>query len=329
MPAASHGGISTYSIPNRPQQQRISATAAEQLLQCGVPAAAHSQQAAAVKLVPQSLVAKAARAMRPWLGPDGIDAAAQGPTTGVPTPASGQQQQDPEQQRQQQDPQGVLQDVAASTVQLSQLLLGLLLQHSSIRSNSTEAATPLEAARSHVLPALPAVLHTKDLLSDGPGSSNSSSNKVLLGDSFEAAADKEAAADSNSSSNSSPQQQQQPLVELQRVIRLGNMSSSKSRTRTSSEYGGDSSSSSSRSAVVEVPAEVSAALAGGLVRQQSAAAARTGQLLAVCRGESVGLMDGRLLAAELCGRGVFTKVSITGVSMGGKRPSSCCDHMVV
>jgi hypothetical protein len=314
MAAAAPAVGSTYSRPDQQQQQQASAAAAEQLLQCGVPAAAHSQQAAALKLVPPSLVAKAARALRSWLAPIGTEA--QGRATMTSTPGQQQQQQQAPEQQQQQDlqkqqqgPREVLQDVANSTLQLSQLLVGLLLQHSSIRSSTTGDMAPAGATHAHVSPALPAVLHTKDLIMDGPGSSSSST--VLLGKPSDAAAVKDAAADSHSSSDSSPQQQQQHLVELQRVIRLGNMSSSKSRTRGSSEYGGADSSSSSRGAASEVPAEVSAALAGGLVRQQSAAAARTGQLLAVCRGESVGLMDGRLLAAELCGRGVFTKVCIT------------------
>jgi hypothetical protein len=72
--------------------------------------------------------------------------------------------------------------------------------------------------------------------------------------------------------------------------------------------GGDGGAGSSRGS--EVPAEAAAALEGGMVVQRSAAAARQGQLLAVCRGELVGLMDRRLLAAELCGKDIFTKVCV-------------------
>jgi hypothetical protein len=116
---------------------------------------------------------------------------------------------------------------------------------------------------------------------------------------------------SNGSSDGSSAAPSAPLVELQRVIRLGNMSSSSSRSRTrtsGSEYGSEGGGAGSGRGT-DVPAEVAAALEGGMVVQRSAAAARQGQLLAVCRGESVGLMDGRLLAAELCGKDIFTKVS--------------------
>jgi hypothetical protein len=157
---------------------------------------------------------------------------------------------------------------------------------------------------------LPAVLQTRDLILEGP---SSSSTKVLT----KPAAGTDSNDGGSGGGGGAQQQQQQPLLELQRVIRLGTMSSSSSsraRTRSSNDYGADSSSSSRGP---DVPAEVSAALEGGVVCQQSAAAARQGQLLAVCRGESVGLMDGRLLAAELCGKELFTKVGVGGVGWCG------------
>jgi hypothetical protein len=284
--------------------QGVSADRARHLLQGGGSGKASEQQAAALKLVPQGLVAKAARTLRPWLQTASPGTAAAAAADGLDAGESPLKQQ-----QQQQGPREVLQGVASSTLQLTRLLLGLLLQPGTChtaRSSSSSAAAAAAAGGMQGLPVLPAVLHTGDLILEGSGSSRSNT-KVL---------NKPATGSDRTDSGSSDcggaqqQQQQQPLLELQRVIRLGTMSSSTSssrtRTRSSNDHGSDSSSSRGP----ELPAEVAAALEGGVVCQQSAAAARQGQLLAVCRGEAVGLMDGRLLAAELCGKELFTKVGV-------------------
>jgi len=304
MPAAAGSGSdSSSSIASAgkgfstQQQQQVPADAAQQLLHCGTSAWADEQQAAALKHVPQGLVAKAARLLRPSLATSMGDGAAE-------------QLQHTDKQH---TPQQVLQDVASSSLQLAQLTLRLLLQHSSMQrqvatgTGSSVAAAASPPAAAMVEPsvpiqavALPPVLHTKDLIMEG--SSSSSSSGKGLSKTASGQGTSKANSDSTGSNGSSNSHQQ--LLELQRVIRLGNMSSS-SRTRSGTDYASDSSSGSRGP---DVPVEVAAALEGGLVCQQSAAAAKQGQLLAVCRGESVGLMDGRLLAAELCGRDVFSKV---------------------
>lgn len=254
--AATGSNGSSSSKPSSKQQ-----ASAELLLHSGAAPRVQEQHAAAAKFMPQGLVAKAARAL-----------------------AAGS------------DTHAVLQDVAGSALQLSQLLLSLL------RSGRRAAST------TQVQPVLPAVLQTKELVMEPSSSSTKVLTKASTGSTDKAAASSEAGSGGGSSGSSGAQQQL--LVDLQRVIRLGTMSSSSSsrtRTRSSSDYGADSSSSGG-SRGLEVPPEVTAALEGGVVCQQSAAAARQRQLLAVCRGESVGLMDGRLLAAELCGRDIFSKV---------------------
>ncbi|KAF6258322.1 E3 ubiquitin-protein ligase UBR4-domain-containing protein [Scenedesmus sp. NREL 46B-D3] len=52
---------------------------------------------------------------------------------------------------------------------------------------------------------------------------------------------------------------------------------------------------------------VQAALGGGLVARRAADVAAASSMLAVCRGEWVGVMDGWLLAAELCGKDMFSQ----------------------
>jgi hypothetical protein len=178
----------------------------------------------------------------------------------------------------------VLQEVVSSTMQLSQMLLMWLQCKRGIPSSDSSTA----------LSALPDVLRTTEFVM--PGSSSSRAKAAAAGDK----------ADATSSSSSSPVPPQ-PLLELQRVIRLGSMDAS--RGRSSSDY---TAAGSSASKPPDTPPDVAAALEGGFVARQAAAAAATGQLLAVCRGQSVGIMDGRLLAAELCGGGIFSPVSGCG-----------------
>jgi hypothetical protein len=322
--AAAIGTSSGSSRRDKGQQQGLSAGAVQQLLQCGVHTASSAveQQASALKAVPQSLVSQAARALQPWL-------AGESSTAGTVAADSDVQQQ------QQQGPREMMQAVASSTLRMSQLLLARLLRHSSLQQQHTSSSTTSVGASGpggeHPMfgasVSLPEVLKTSQLLLEGSGGVAKVLGKPAAAAAGTAEADKapaEGSADSTSgssggSSGGSSATPSAPLVELQRVIRLGNMSSSSSRSRTrtsGSEYGSEGGGGSG-SRGPDVPAEVAAALEGGMVVQRSAAAARQGQLLAVCRGESVGLMDGRLLAAELCGKDIFTKVG--GLSLLFKR----------
>lgn len=303
--ATNSAGSGSGSGSSSSSSTSASVRAAERVLQnggwAGGSGADGQAAAAALKLVPQGLVAKAARALKPW-----VSHSSSSDDDGAADKASGA---GAEQQQQQGVPGagGVLQAVASSTLQLSQLLLQQLL-HPSSRVQGASGGTPTPTA-------LPAVLRTTEMLTEASGSSTSTTSKETSKDAGKAGSASTAASSSTAkqqqSKDSAKDEPQRPLLDLQRVIRLGNMHSSshRSRTRSGSDYGsaGDSSGGGG-SRGPEVPAEVAAALEGGLVCQQSAAAAMQGQLLAVCRGESVGLMDGRLLGAELCGRDIFTKV---------------------
>lgn len=84
-----------------------------------------------------------------------------------------------------------------------------------------------------------------------------------------------------------------PLIRLQRIVRLGNMDSGKSR---------------SSAECINAPAEVIEALEGGMVVRRGADCSAAANLLAVCRGQWVGLMDVSHHAAEICGPLVLGEV---------------------